>query len=114
MSEPKSCRKPRESYRRTRCIAIHEEAILSNGRSPRRSVCRNPLDQLIHEEDCRKLAAKLEQLSNREKSLLLTLTSDGVANQTLGTISRQEGICIRTVYRRREELCNRLRRELEG
>jgi hypothetical protein len=111
------CASGRERYRRTRCITIHEDSVLTTGdptRSLGGSTSRNPLDELIQREDCRRLIARLEHLSANEQALLLTLRDSGPTHLTLGTLARQEGVSVRTLQRRRKELCDRLRRELEG
>lgn len=75
---------------------------------------REPLDDLTHQEDCRRVREFLERLSECDKTLLLTSISQSYDATTLDHLARLTGVSVRTLQRRRKELLDRLRQYVGG
>lgn len=75
---------------------------------------REPLDELVLQESCRRVRAFLEQLPERDRSLLLTSISDSLHGSTLDQLACGDKVSVRTMQRRRKALLDRLRQNLGG
>jgi RNA polymerase sigma factor (sigma-70 family) len=78
-----------------------------------RSTPHEPLDEMIRQENCRRVGMFLEQLSETERELVLTKVLDETDHPTLAELAAKQSVSERTLQRDRAGLLLRLQRQLE-